>query len=37
LRRRGFVDVYVDIVIVYALILVLTAICLSVIASHAGV
>jgi hypothetical protein len=37
LRRRGFVDVYVDILIVYVLVLVLTALCISVIASHVGV
>jgi hypothetical protein len=36
LRRRGFVDVYVDLVIVYAMILVFTVLCLSVVASHAG-
>lgn len=36
-RRRGFVDLYVDIVIAFVVMLVLSAVCLSLVASHAGV
>jgi hypothetical protein len=35
-RRRGFIDLYIDVALAYFLILVLCAICLSVVASHAG-
>jgi len=37
LRRRGLIDVYIDILIIYVVMLVLTALCISVIASHVGV
>jgi len=37
LRRRGFIDLYVDIFIVFVVILLLSVLCLSVVASHLGV
>jgi hypothetical protein len=35
-RRRGFIDLYVDVALSFVLILVLAAVCLALLASHVG-
>jgi hypothetical protein len=35
LRRRGFIDLYLDVALAFFVILILAALCLSLIASHA--
>jgi hypothetical protein len=37
LRRRGFIDLYIDVAVAFVLILILAAVCLSLLASHIGV
>ena len=34
MARRGFIDLYVDVAIAFAVILLLSAVCLSLVASH---
>jgi hypothetical protein len=36
LLRRGFIDLYIDVALAFVLILVLTAVCLALLGSHAG-
>jgi hypothetical protein len=36
LRRRGFVDLYIDVALAFVVILVLAVACLSLLASHIG-
>jgi hypothetical protein len=36
-RRRGFVDLYLDVTIAYGIIIVLVIVCLSVLAAHISV
>ena len=36
MRRHGFIDLYIDVALAFVLILVLAAVCLSLLASHAG-
>jgi hypothetical protein len=37
LRRRGLVDLYVDVALAFGVILVLAAVCLTLLASNIGV
>ena len=36
LRRRGFIDLYIDVALAFVVILVLAVVCLSLLASHIG-